>query len=93
LPEYEYIAALPLSEPNAGLDVAVHESTSLEGDEYVLERLQDLDIRGHRRFLYRFGLAPDEGGSKGSCFIVDADTAGFSAAERIDARSRPTPGG
>tara|TARA_R110001592_G_scaffold337300_1_gene623418 strand:- start:1822 stop:3003 length:1182 start_codon:yes stop_codon:yes gene_type:complete len=83
----EYIAAFALSEPNAGSDVAAMSTNArLEGDEYVLNGCKTwISNGGIADFYTVFARTSDEGGSKGiSCFIVDADTAGFSVTERID---------
>ena len=82
----EYIAAFALSEPNAGSDVAAMSTTArLEGDEYVLNGCKTwISNGGIADFYTVFARTSDEGGSRGiSCFIVDADTPGFSVAERI----------
>lgn len=83
----EYIAAFALSEPNAGSDVAaMTTSARLEGDEYVLNGCKTWISNGGIADFYTVFARTGEGsGSKGiSCFIVDADTPGFSVAERID---------
>lgn len=83
----EYIAAFALSEPNAGSDVAaMATSARLDGDEYVLNGCKTwISNGGIADFYTVFARTSDEGGSKGiSCFVVDADTAGFSVAQRIE---------
>jgi acyl-CoA dehydrogenase len=83
----DYIAAFALSEPNAGSDVAAMTTTArLEGDEYVLNGCKTwISNGGIADFYTVFARTGDEGGSKGiSCFVVDAGTAGFSVAGRID---------
>lgn len=83
----EYIAAFALSEPEAGSDVAAMQTTArLDGDDYVLNGCKTWISNGGIADYYTvFARTGDEGGSKGiSCFIVDADTPGFSVAERID---------
>ena len=83
----DFIAAFALSEPEAGSDVAAMSTTArLEGDEYVLNGCKTwISNGGIADFYTVFARSGDEGGSKGiSCFVVDADTAGFSVAERID---------
>ncbi|MEM8661508.1 MAG: acyl-CoA dehydrogenase family protein [Pseudomonadota bacterium] len=83
----DYIAAFALSEPNAGSDVAaMTTSARQDGDEYVLNGCKTwISNGGIADFYTVFARTSDEGGSKGiSCFIVDADTPGFSVAERID---------
>ncbi len=83
----EYIAAFALSEPDAGSDVAAMQTTArLDGDDYVLNGCKTwISNGGIADFYTVFARTGDEGGSKGiSCFIVDADTPGFSVAQRID---------
>ncbi|MEM1111041.1 MAG: acyl-CoA dehydrogenase family protein [Pseudomonadota bacterium] len=83
----EFISAFALSEPNAGSDVAaMSTSARLDGDEYVLNGCKTWISNGGIADYYTVFARTGEGtGSKGiSCFIVDADTPGFSVAERID---------
>ena len=83
----EYIAAFALSEPDAGSDVAAMQTSArLDGDHYVLNGCKTWISNGGIADYYTvFARTGDEGGSKGiSCFIVDADTPGFSVAKRID---------
>lgn len=83
----DYIAAFALSEPNAGSDVAAMATTARrEGDEYVLNGSKTwISNGGIADFYTVFARTGDQGGSKGiSCFVVDADTPGFSVTERID---------
>jgi len=83
----EYIAAFALSEPEAGSDVAAMATTArLEGDEYVLDGCKTwISNGGIADFYTVFARTGSEGGSRGiSCFVVDADTPGFSVAERIE---------
>ena len=83
----EYIAAFALSEPNAGSDVAAMTTTARrEGDDYVINGCKTwISNGGIADFYTVFARTGDEGGSKGiSCFIVDADTPGFSVTDRID---------
>ena len=83
----EYIAAFALSEPNAGSDVAAMSTTAkADGDEYVLNGCKTWISNGGIADYYTVFARTGEGsGSKGiSCFIVDANTPGFSVAERID---------
>ena len=80
------IAAFALSEPEAGSDVAAMTTTArLDGDHYVLDGnktwISNGGIAGHYVVFARTGEAP---GAKGlSAFVVDADAAGLSIAERI----------
>lgn len=81
------IAAFALSEPNAGSDVAaMSTSARRDGDHYVLNGCKTWISNGGIADFYTVFARTGEGtGSKGiSCFVVDADTAGFSVAERID---------
>lgn len=83
----EAIAAFALSEPEAGSDVAAM-STSAElcGDHYVLNGEKTWISNGGIADFYcvfvRTGEAP---GARGlTAFVVEAGTAGFEVAERID---------
>jgi acyl-CoA dehydrogenase len=83
----ESIAAFALSEPNAGSDVAAMSTTAnRDGDDYVLNGCKTWISNGGIADFYTVFARTSEGsGSKGiSCFIVDANTPGFSVAERID---------
>ena len=79
-------AAFALTEPECGSDVAKLRSTaSLDGEEYV--------INGCKTFISNGGIADQyvvfartgeaEGARGLSAFVVDADTAGLDASERI----------
>jgi acyl-CoA dehydrogenase len=80
------ISAFALSEPEAGSDVAAMECAAVhDGDHYVLNGEKTWISNGGIADLYvvfaRTGEAP---GARGiSAFIVDAETPGFSIAERI----------
>ena len=83
----DYIAAFALSEPNAGSDVAaMTTSARRDGDDYILNGTKTwISNGGIADFYTVFARTSDAGGSKGiSCFVVDADTPGFSVTERID---------
>ena len=83
----EYIAAFALSEPGAGSDVAaMSTSARREGDEYILNGCKTWISNGGIADYYTvFARTGGGTGSKGiSCFVVDADTPGFSVTERID---------
>jgi acyl-CoA dehydrogenase len=81
------IAAFALSEPDAGSDVAAMQCQARrEGDHYVLDGEKTWISNGGIADFYcvfaRTGEAP---GSRGiSAFVVDANTAGLTIAERID---------
>ncbi|MFT5484727.1 MAG: acyl-CoA dehydrogenase [Halieaceae bacterium] len=83
----EKLAAFALSEPEAGSDVAAMDMTAIEdGDSYILNGEKTWISNGGIADFYtvfaRTGEAP---GAKGiSCFIVEADTAGFAVEERIE---------
>ncbi len=83
----EAIAAFALSEPEAGSDVAaMSTSAQLQGEHYVLNGQKTWISNGGIADFYcvfvRTGEAP---GARGiSAFVVDADTPGFSIAERIE---------
>jgi acyl-CoA dehydrogenase len=84
----EAIAAFALSEPDAGSDVgAMAMSARRDGNSYILN--------GNKTWISNGGIAdfyclfarsePASRGAKGiSAFVVDADTPGFSIAERIE---------
>jgi alkylation response protein AidB-like acyl-CoA dehydrogenase len=83
----EAIAAFALSEPDAGSDVAALScSARAEGDSYVLEGQKTwISNGGIADFYVVFARTGEAPGSRGiSAFIVDADTAGLSIAERIE---------
>lgn len=80
-------AAFALTEPESGSDVASTRTTAtLDGDEYV--------INGCKTFISNGGIADqyvvlartgEADGARGlSVFVVDADTSGLDASERID---------
>jgi acyl-CoA dehydrogenase len=83
----EAIAAFALSEPAAGSDVAALACAArADGGGYVLDGEKTWVSNGGIADFYvvfaRTGEAP---GSRGiSAFVVDAETAGFTIAERID---------
>jgi len=80
-------AAFALTEPESGSDVATtRTSATLDGDEYI--------INGCKTFISNGGIADQyvvlartgeaEGARGLSVFVVDADTKGLDASERID---------
>jgi acyl-CoA dehydrogenase len=81
------IAAFALSEPDAGSDVAAITTTAArDGDSWRLDGIKTWISNGGLASYYvvfaRSGEAP---GAKGlSAFIVDADTHGLDASERIE---------
>ncbi len=81
------IAAFALSEPDAGSDVAAITTTAArDGDSWRLDGIKTWISNGGLASYYvvfaRSGEAP---GAKGlSAFIVDADTPGLDASERIE---------
>jgi acyl-CoA dehydrogenase len=81
------IAAFALSEPKSGSDVANIEMTAArDGGDYVLDGEKTWISNGGIADIYvvfaRTGEAP---GARGlSAFLMPADTAGFSVAERLD---------
>ena len=83
----ERIAALAMSEPQGGSDVAALETTAeLDGNHFVLNGtktwISNGGIADHYVVIARTGEAP---GAKGlSAFVVDADAPGFRIAGRID---------
>lgn len=83
----EAIAAFALSEPEAGSDVAAMAcSARADGDHYVLDGEKTwISNGGIADFYVVFARSGEAPGARGiSAFIVDAGTAGFEIAERID---------
>ena len=83
----EAIAAFALSEPQAGSDVAAMQCSAVhDGDSYVLNGEKTwISNGGIADFYVVFARTGEQPGARGiSAFIVDADTPGFSIAERID---------
>ncbi|AVS70493.1 acyl-CoA dehydrogenase [Paracidovorax avenae] len=83
----EAIAAFALSEPEAGSDVAAMGCTArAEGGDYVLDGEKTwISNGGIADFYVVFARTGEAPGARGiSAFIVDADTPGFSIAERIE---------
>jgi acyl-CoA dehydrogenase len=81
------IAAFALSEPGSGSDVASIETTARrDGDDYVLDGEKTwISNGGIADFYVVFARTCEAPGARGlSAFIVPADLAGFSIAERID---------
>ena len=83
----EAIAAFALSEPDAGSDVAALAcSARIEGDHYVLDGTKTwISNGGIAHFYVVFARTGEAPGSRGiSAFVVDADTPGLDASERIE---------
>ncbi|MRV74162.1 acyl-CoA dehydrogenase [Duganella sp. FT92W] len=83
----EAIAAFALSEPQAGSDVAAMACAAVrDGDSYVLDGEKTwISNGGIADFYVVFARTGEQPGARGiSAFIVDADTPGFTIAERID---------
>ena len=81
------IAAFALSEPDAGSDVAaMTTSARKDGDEFVLNGTKTwISNGGIADFYVVFARTGSEPGARGiSAFIVDADTAGLDATQRIE---------
>ncbi len=84
------IAAFALSEPEAGSDVAALATRARrEGDRWVLDGVKTwISNGGLADFYVVFARTSGEGGAAGtrgiSAFVVDADSPGLSASERID---------
>jgi acyl-CoA dehydrogenase len=81
------IAAFALSEPKSGSDVANMDMTAArDGDAYILDGEKTWISNGGIADLYVVFARTGEGpGAKGiSAFVVPADTAALSIAERID---------
>ncbi len=91
----EAIAAFALSEPEAGSDVAAMAcSARAEGGHYRLDGEKTWISNGGIADFYLVFARSDDAGGHGargiSAFIVDADTPGFTVAERI-ALTAPHP--
>jgi acyl-CoA dehydrogenase len=87
------IAALAISEVNAGSDVAAMQCEArLQGDAYEINGEKTwISNGGIADFYVLFARTGEAPGARGiTAFIVDADTPGFSVAERI-AISAPHP--
>ncbi|SHH14621.1 acyl-CoA dehydrogenase family protein [Massilia sp. CF038] len=83
----EAIAAFALSEPQAGSDVAAMQCAAVQdGDSYILNGEKTwISNGGIADFYVVFARTGELPGARGiSAFVVDADTPGFSIAERID---------
>ena len=81
------VAALALSEPDAGSDVAALATRARrDGAHWVLEGTKTwISNGGIADFYVVFARTSEAPGTKAiSAFVVDAGTPGFSAAERID---------
>ena len=82
----EAIAAFALSEPQAGSDVAAMQCAAVQdGDHYVLNGEKTwISNGGIADFYVVFARTGEAPGARGiSAFIVDAETPGFDASERI----------
>jgi len=82
----ELIAAFALSEPDAGSDVAAMTTTARrDGDAWVLDGVKTWISNGGLADRYVvFARSGEAAGAKGiSAFLVDADTPGLDAGERI----------
>ncbi|WP_295997852.1 acyl-CoA dehydrogenase family protein [Rugamonas sp.] len=83
----EAIAAFALSEPQAGSDVAAMQCAAVrDGDAYILNGEKTwISNGGIADFYVVFARTGEAPGARGiSAFIVDADTAGFDVAQRIN---------
>jgi acyl-CoA dehydrogenase len=81
------IAALALSEPDAGSDVAALTTRARrDGAHWILDGTKTwISNGGIADFYVVFARTSDEPGTRAiSAIVVDADAPGFSAAERID---------
>ena len=87
------IAAFALSEPGAGSDAgAITARATREGDGWRLDGIKTwISNAGLAHYYVVFARSGEEPGTKGlSAFIIDADTPGLDASERIDL-SAPHP--
>jgi len=81
------IGAFALSEPDAGSDAgAIAMRATREGDAWRLDGVKTwISNAGLAQYYIVFARSGEEPGTKGlSAFIVDADTRGLDASERID---------
>lgn len=81
------IAAFALSEPDAGSDVAAVATTAVrDGDSWRLDGIKTwISNGGLAGYYVVFARSGEQSGAKGlSAFIVDADTPGLDASERIE---------
>jgi len=81
------VSAFALSEPDAGSDVAAMQCTARrDGSDYILNGTKTwISNAGIADFYTVFARTDESGGAKGiSCFVIEADTPGFSVSERID---------
>ncbi len=80
------IGAFALSEPDAGSDVgAIATRATRDGDSWCLDGVKTwISNAGLAHYYIVFARSGEEAGTKGlSAFIVDADTPGLDASERI----------
>ena len=83
----EYLSAFALSEPEAGSDVVAMTTTAVEKEGcYVLNGEKTWISNAGIADIYTvFARTAEAPGAKGiSCFIVEANTPGFSVSERIE---------
>ncbi|NOX95467.1 MAG: acyl-CoA dehydrogenase [Alphaproteobacteria bacterium] len=81
----EKIAAFALSEENAGSDAAAMTMTlRRDGDDYVANGEKTWISNGGIADFYTLFARTDEGSRGVSAIVVDAETPGFSVAERLD---------
>ncbi|TFW16265.1 acyl-CoA dehydrogenase [Massilia arenosa] len=83
----EAIAAFALSEPEAGSDVAAMQCAArADGASYILDGEKTwISNGGIADFYVVFARTGEAPGARGiSAFVIDADTAGFEIAERIE---------
>src|SRR4029077_12299676 len=82
----EKIAALAVSEPNAGSDVAAIETVARsDGDDYVIDRSKTFITNGTRADFITLLAKTDPGSGAHGCsfFLVPADTRGFNVARKL----------
>lgn len=81
----EKIAALAITEPGGGSDVANLTTTAVkDGDHYIINGSKTFITSGSRADFITCAVRTGEAGAKGvSLIIIDADTPGYSAANKL----------
>ncbi len=83
----EMIAALGITEPNAGSDVASMQTTAVrDGDEYVINGTKTFITNGTRADFVTLAAKTDKDAGHGgiSMFVAPTDAPGFSVGRKLD---------